>query len=81
MKRLKDIKEFKIGKKYLFIYSTERTIGIHTKVNESGFPLFKVYQSTNERKYGEEVGFLHPEGFKRGKIYLLTENEFRIELL
>ena len=80
MKKIKSLKEFEVGKKYLFTCLGNKSIGIATHI-EKGFVNFKIYQSTYNELSPGTVCHVDESSFKDGKSYLLTENEFRVEIL
>jgi hypothetical protein len=45
MKKIKSLDDFKIGKKYLFICKSDKSLGVSTDINNK-YVKFKIYQST-----------------------------------
>jgi len=81
MKRIKKLTEFKVGEKYLFISKLgNKSLGISTELKD-GFAIFRIYQSTYKDLPSGTECCLDEFSFKDGKSYLLTENEFLVELL
>jgi hypothetical protein len=85
MKRIKDLRKFVLGKKYLFVFKTETTVGklIRQPRSTGGedFPIFKIYTTSSKRKFRDGEGYLSQDNLDMGKAYLLTENEFRVYIL
>ena len=81
MKRIKDLRKFVLGKKYLFVFKKETTVGKLVRQPKDSFPIFKIYTTTSTRKFQDGEGYLTQDNLDMGKAYLLTENEFRVHIL